>query len=294
MKFKFLMLLAVAVLVISCKNDVTRTPSGYDYTVLNAGSGETVKPNEYVIFGIKIIGDNGKVIQDVNEGQQLPAVQIPAEMPKGKESNPIYEILATAKAGSKFEMIMPIDSIPNRPPDLDGMKHIKYEIDVKYVKNEEQYHAYMEEQNAAQEAKIAQNAERVNALKVDIANTVKEYNTGKLKTQSTASGLKYYIVKEGEGPAIANGNKAFVNYYGVLMDGTRFDDSFSRGQTLPVTVGMGGVIKGWDEGLALLKKGSHAYLFIPYNLAYGEVGSPPVIPEKADLAFYIEVDDVQQ
>lgn len=293
MKFSFITLLALALVVISCKNEVTRTPSGYDYTVISEGSGETVKPNEYVIFGIKIIGDNGKVIQEVNEGQQLPTVQIPAEMPKGKEANPIYEILAMAKPGSKFKMIMPIDSIPNPPADLNGMKHIEYEIDVKYVKNEEQYSLYMDEQNAAQEAKIAANAGKVAELREEVLKTLNEYKSGKLETKSTPSGLKYYIVKEGEGPKIVDGNKAFVNYYGVLMDGTRFDDSFSRGQSLPFTVGMGGVIKGWDEGATLLQKGTHAYLFVPSNLAYGDAGSPPVIPEKADLVFYMEVENVE-
>lgn len=293
MKLRFILFLALAGIFISCKNDKNRTPSGYDYSVISEGSGETAKPNEYVIFGISIKGDNGKVIQEMTEGMQLPTIQVPAEMPKGKDANPIIELLSTAKAGGKYKLIMPIDSIPNPPADLNGMKHVEYEIDVKYVKNEEQYRTYMDEQNAAQEAKIAANADKVNALQEQVAKAVADFKGGKLDTKSTASGLKYHIVKEGTGENIKEGQKVKVNYYGVLMDGTRFDDSFSRGMELPYTVGMGGVIKGLEEGTTQLKKGSAAYLFIPYNLAYGDAGSPPVIPARADLVFYVEVNDVE-
>jgi FKBP-type peptidyl-prolyl cis-trans isomerase len=70
-----------------------------------------------------------------------------------------------------------------------------------------------------------------------------------------------------------------------------FDNSFQRGQTFPFTLGQNQVIKGWDEGIALLNKGAKAFLFIPGALGYGEAGSPPVIPANAELVFYVELDD---
>jgi len=84
-----------------------------------------------------------------------------------------------------------------------------------------------------------------------------------------------------------------VNYYGTLMDGTRFDDSWSRGQDFSFPVGQSQVIKGWDEGVLNFPVGTKATLFIPYALAYGEAGSPPTIPAKSDLVFYIEVNSIK-
>jgi FKBP-type peptidyl-prolyl cis-trans isomerase len=74
-------------------------------------------------------------------------------------------------------------------------------------------------------------------------------------------------------------------------DGSMFDNSFSRGAPIDVNLGQGMVIKGWDEGIALLKKGTKATLYIPSALGYGPTGQPPVIPENADLIFYVEVQE---
>ena len=76
------------------------------------------------------------------------------------------------------------------------------------------------------------------------------------------------------------------------MDGKMFDTSFRMGRPYTFTVGRGEVIRGWDLGIPLLKKGGTAALFIPYTLAYGEAGKPPSIPEKSDLMFYVELTDV--
>ncbi|MFM9951914.1 MAG: FKBP-type peptidyl-prolyl cis-trans isomerase, partial [Saprospiraceae bacterium] len=76
-------------------------------------------------------------------------------------------------------------------------------------------------------------------------------------------------------------------------DGKMFDSSFGRGEPIEFPLGVGQVIPGWDEGLSLLKQGGKATLFIPYQLAYGDAGSPPVIPPKAELIFYVEVVKAQ-
>ena len=68
-----------------------------------------------------------------------------------------------------------------------------------------------------------------------------------------------------------------------------FDNSYERGEPIDFQLGVGSVIPGWDEGFALLKEGTKATLFVPYSLAYGEAGSPPVIPERSDLIFYVEL-----
>lgn len=293
MKFNFVAILsAFTLLMVSCKPSETKTPSGYNYTIVTEGTGDSPKTNEYVFFTIKITGDDGKVLQEMKEGPQMPVIQIPAEFAKGKEANAVIELLAVSKLGGVYKLIMPVDSIPNAPMDIQSMKQIEYEIVVKQIKNEEEYKKYMEEMQAEQQKKISANMEKLPAIEELVKSTLSDYKSGKLETNSTDSGLKYYVVSEGEGANAANGNTVTVNYYGCLMDGTRFDDSFSRGQSFPFTLGVGQVIKGWDEGVALLNKGAKAFLFIPYAAAYGEAGSPPTIPAKADLVFYVELEDI--
>jgi peptidylprolyl isomerase len=111
--------------------------------------------------------------------------------------------------------------------------------------------------------------------------------------KKTASGLYYVITKEGTGPQAAAGNTVYVDYTGTLVSGKKFDSSYDRGTPIDFTLGHGEVIAGWDEGLALLKKGAKATFIIPSSLAYGASGAGPVIPPGATLIFDVELVDVQ-
>lgn len=116
--------------------------------------------------------------------------------------------------------------------------------------------------------------------------------TGK-DTVSTASGLKYIKTHTTEGESPKAGQTVTVHYSGYLTDGSMFDSSVQRDEPFKFTLGRGQVIQGWDEGIALLKKGEKARLVIPYTLGYGEGGYPPVIPAKATLVFDVELIDFQ-
>jgi len=108
-------------------------------------------------------------------------------------------------------------------------------------------------------------------------------------TFTTESGLKYVILKEGEGAVPAYGQTVSVNYTGYFLDGKKFDSSFDRNQPLEFTLGAGQVIKGWDEGVALMQTGSKMRFIIPHQLAYGEQGYPGVIPPASTLVFDVEL-----
>ena len=82
-----------------------------------------------------------------------------------------------------------------------------------------------------------------------------------------------------------------AHYDGRLLDGSRFDSSYERGKPFEFQLGMGRVIKGWDEAFATMKKGERRTLIIPHWLGYGEKGSPPKIPGRATLIFEVELID---
>ncbi|KAK8560735.1 hypothetical protein V6N13_026171 [Hibiscus sabdariffa] len=104
------------------------------------------------------------------------------------------------------------------------------------------------------------------------------------------TGLKKKLVKEGEGfEHPGNGDEVEVHYTGTLLDGTKFDSSRDRGTPFKFKLGLGHVIKGWDEGIKTMKKGENAVFTIPPELAYGESGSPPTIPPNSTLRFDVEL-----
>jgi FKBP-type peptidyl-prolyl cis-trans isomerase len=109
----------------------------------------------------------------------------------------------------------------------------------------------------------------------------------------TASGLEYIEVEPGTGMQAEAGKTVSVHYTGKFQDGKVFDSSISRGEPLDFPLGQGRVIKGWDEGIALMKVGGKAQFIIPPDLAYGERGAGGVIPPNATLVFDVELVDVK-
>ena len=126
---------------------------------------------------------------------------------------------------------------------------------------------------------------------LNVKKTVKPvpFNVKGLDTLRTASGLKYIMVATTAGTQAKVGNTVKVHYTGYFFDGRVFDSSISRGEPIGFPLGQGRVIKGWDEGIALLKLGEKARFIIPSKLAYGEKGAGGAIPPNTDLIFDVEL-----
>ena len=136
--------------------------------------------------------------------------------------------------------------------------------------------------------------EEFNKSKADRIRKEKEKELKMLKDVSkgfskTSSGLLYKFEKENNSQKPSNGNKVKVHYKGMLLDGTVFDSSFKRNQPIEFTLGIGQVIKGWDEGISLLGIGDKASFIIPSDLAYGASGAGGIIPPNATLFFEVEL-----
>lgn len=111
--------------------------------------------------------------------------------------------------------------------------------------------------------------------------------------QKTESGLRYQIIQKGSGKQAEKGKKVSVHYQGALENGQVFDSSYKRKQPIEFQLGVGQVIEGWDEGIALLQVGDKARFVIPSYLGYGSRGAGGVIPPDATLVFDVELMDVK-
>jgi peptidylprolyl isomerase len=131
---------------------------------------------------------------------------------------------------------------------------------------------------------------RISTVKLDYASpllspSVKEALDGGPSTFT----LAYIDTKAGTGDLVNQGKFLTVHYTGYLVDGTKFDSSVDRGEPITFPYGQHRVIEGWDTGFEGMRIGGKRRLFIPYQLAYGEAGKPPVIPARSELVFDVEV-----
>lgn len=161
---------------------------------------------------------------------------------------------------------------------LAGGKSLLSEEDAKSVRQE-----FMTKMRSQQEAKAKVLAEKNKAE----GEKFLAANKTKPGVKTTASGLQYQVITEGKGKKPITTSQVRVHYNGTLLDGTKFDSSYDRGQ--PAEFALNGVIAGWTEALQLMNEGAKYKLFIPSNLAYGDVARPGPIGPNATLIFDVEL-----
>lgn len=127
---------------------------------------------------------------------------------------------------------------------------------------------------------------------IDAGEAFLAQNKTKSGVKTTASGLQYEVITEGTGAKPLATDSVTVNYKGTLIDGTEFDNSYTRGE--PITFPLNRVIPGWTEGVQLMSVGSKYKFYIPYTLGYGIHGAGGTIPGGAVLIFEVDLLDVKK
>jgi FKBP-type peptidyl-prolyl cis-trans isomerase len=125
------------------------------------------------------------------------------------------------------------------------------------------------------------------------STTNNEQGESNLETITTDSGLQYQDIVVGSGAAAKPGDFVSVHYTGWLEDGTKFDSSLDRNTPFEFQLGAGGVIAGWDEGVAGMQVGGKRKLIIPAELGYGSRGAGNIIPANATLIFDVELLEIK-
>lgn len=269
--------LVVLILLLSACQEVEplMTPLGTNYIKHTANKSPLPKPGEYIFFHSQIrIQDS--IIHTSRLQGELPRFQLKNEQDLRRQPSPIEDVLRYMAVGDSVTVEIPFQAGDRRPKGFEMAEALYYDVVCLNIQSEVAF--------------IEQNQKQFERIQREMNKLVLRYNEGRLKSiEQTNSGLEYIIKEEGKGPKPQKGEQLRVHYYGMLTNGELFDNSIQSDTPLQFSLGSGKVIKGWEEGLALLNKGSKAVFIVPPDLAYGETGNPPKIPAQATLVFYVEL-----
>jgi FKBP-type peptidyl-prolyl cis-trans isomerase len=263
----------------------TKLKSGLQYKIVKHGTGKKkpavtdhIEMYIHVVVGDSVTFDSRKMY-----GEKPVPYAIVAPKFKG---DPVEGFMLMV-AGDSAIFRLPVDSLIKNggqaPPGMKAGQTVEWDVALVSVRTDAEEKAVTEKKNSEQKG-------------IDDKLLQQYFTKNNLKPMKTASGIYYIISKEGTGEKVQSGQTVSVNYTGKLIDGKVFDSnedsSFHHAEAFNVEVGKGRVIKGWDEGLQLLKKGSKATLYIPSGLAYGPTERNP-IPANAILIFEVTILDVK-
>lgn len=268
-----------------------KTPNGLEYKIITDAPGtQNPKVGDYISAHLQLIVDDSVHFSTRQVMNNAPAeVQMASTPTKGDIMEGFTYMTPGDSAIFRYSVdsLMTIPGITPAPWMKQGVgQMVYYRVVLAGVKSSEQ------KQKEATEAAAKQK---------DIDDKLLQdyFKQNNIKATKTASGLYYTVSKMGTGMVAQPGDKVSVNYTGKTMDGKAFDSNvdpqFQHVQPFEFTVGQGMVIKGWDEGFTIFKKGSKGTLYIPSPLAYGANSPDPSrIPVNGILIFDVELLDVIQ
>ena len=256
--------------------------SGLSYVMHKSNKGPKLKLDDVVTLNLKYITSKDSIVFD--SWKMGKPIQL--KIAKASFKGDLMDGLTLLTVGDSASFLINADSLftktfgAPRPAFIDSSSFLSFTVKVISTTTD-----------AALKAEELK-AEKENAMKEN--EMIAKYIAEKQITPSkSSSGLMYIISEPGTGEQAQAGKTVKVHYTGRLLDGTKFDSSLDRSDPIEFKLGQGMVIKGWDEGIALLKVGGKALLIIPSNLAYGSRGAGGVIPPFSPLTFEVELVSVQ-
>ncbi len=272
-------LLIFTLLIFACGDTRSKTKSGHSYTH-HIKNNKTL-PEKGALVEYHIVQRDERVLfssRDNGAPKKFRIPEIDFDKDQFNRITPITEALMLMSEGDSLTLEINPDSLPAMIENSGNMF-----IDLKMI-------------SIKNKSEIAQNENAIKAKGLELSGALKKrtsaFKNGVLKgLESTEGGLKYLMHKKGKGEQIEKGNIILIHYIGqVQKDGKQFFNTFSNINPYQIHVGLNKIIPGWEQILPQLHVGDKLTLFVPSELAYGAAGSKGLgVPEKADLAFYMEI-----
>jgi FKBP-type peptidyl-prolyl cis-trans isomerases 1 len=279
MKNSILLAALISLGLVACTSN--ETPSGVKFTVLRKGDGVKVDSGKFMVMNMIFKDGKDSIWSDTRKNGFPAIVQMQDSIPKG---DGVLEVIQMLTKGDSVSFLIPAKDLFTKtfrqpvPPMVDSTSSFTFVIGLSDVLNEEQVRQLQSSLVAKQNEKLMME-QKVQLGKDTVI--IDNYLTEKgIKTQKTASGLRYVITKPGKGENAQSGQSVSINYAGYLLNGKYFDTSieavakannlFTPGrpyQPLEVVVGYQQVIQGWEEAMMLMNKGSKMTVYIPSTLA---------------------------
>ncbi len=269
-------------------NNITTKPleSGLIFIEEKKGRGPHPKTDDMVSVNLTVrLIDGTKIFSSEDRGEAF-------EYKYGEnfDTKGLEEGVGMLRKGAKATLIVPHQiayGAESRGQMIPPYSAIVYDVELVSMRSKD---AYDKERKEMQEQQQVIEDQRINSEKTKRNNYLRENN---ITVEPTATGLYYIETEKGTGPLAMSGNTVYVHYTGKLLDGTVFDSSVERGEPFSFRLGVGQVIKGWDEAIAMMNKGGKATLIIPSEIAYGTRDSGS-IPPYSTLVFDVELLDIEE
>ena len=296
-----------------CENNGNErmTSNGLSYTVIEEGTGDAVAKGEYMLLNMSY-KDNADSVWMTTAESGIPVTIYKKDSVWLDDDGSIQEIFYNLKTGDSIMFDVSAKDLFTKtwrmpiPATVDSTAVITFNIGVERIMNQEELRTWQSDLMQKQQAKMAEEAE---VIKVEDDETIAQYLKDEgIEAQKTESGIYYVMHEEGQGEMPEAGDQVYVHYAGRLLEGAYFDASIKdiaqeQGlynparepyEPLDFPIGKGAVIKGWDEGIGLLKPGGKATIYIPSGLGYGQRGNGPKIPANSILVFDVELVKVEK
>ncbi len=267
------------------KITIEPSPTGLYFLETVVGKGAKIDSGSWVKANFKVSLIDGKqIFSTLDRGEPMSF-----EYGKRFDTPGFEEGVGKMLKGGKATLIVPSKIAfgeMGRGAMVPPYSTVIYDLEVVDVQTKAEHDKQVAEDKKKEQLKVETNKKQEGAL---MQKYLKEKN---INAKPTASGLIYVENVKGTGAKAAAGKKVKVHYTGTLLNGTKFDSSRDRNEPFEFTLGQGQVIKGWDEGIALMNVGGKATLVIPSTIAYGD-RDMGTIPPFSTLVFDVELLDVK-